>query len=227
MADNLDITQGTGTTIGADEISSVKYQRIKMILGADGTNDGDVCTANPMPISDAGGSVTVDGTVTVSATNLDVRDLTSASDSVEVKQATATNLKAEVVGTGTFAVQATVAPSTSGGVAVANFNTGDGFTALTNSAQAIKAAAGQLYGFDIYNPNVTAVYVMFYNVAAASVTVGTTGALKVICIPAGSAITKNMTHGIAFDTAMSIACATTGGGNTAPTTALEASVEYK
>jgi hypothetical protein len=65
MADNLTITQGTGTTIGADEISSVKYQRVKMIVGADGTNDGDVCTGNPMPISDAGGSVTVDGTVAV------------------------------------------------------------------------------------------------------------------------------------------------------------------
>jgi len=35
--------------------------------------------------------------LTMTATNLDVRDLTSASDSVEVKQATAANLKAEVV----------------------------------------------------------------------------------------------------------------------------------
>jgi hypothetical protein len=65
MADNVTITAGTGTTIGADEISSVKYQRVKMIVGADGTNDGDVCTANPMPISDAGGAITVDGTVAV------------------------------------------------------------------------------------------------------------------------------------------------------------------
>jgi hypothetical protein len=37
MADDLTITQGTGTTIAADEISSVKYQRIKLSLGADGT----------------------------------------------------------------------------------------------------------------------------------------------------------------------------------------------
>jgi hypothetical protein len=47
-------------------------------------------------------------TVTVSATNLDIRDLTSASDSVAVLQATASNLNATVVGTGTFAVQAAV-----------------------------------------------------------------------------------------------------------------------
>lgn len=34
--------------------------------------------------------------LTITATNLDIRDLTSASDSVEVKQATASNLKAEI-----------------------------------------------------------------------------------------------------------------------------------
>ncbi len=42
MADNVAITAGSGTTVGADEISSVKYQRVKLIQGADGVNDGDV-----------------------------------------------------------------------------------------------------------------------------------------------------------------------------------------
>jgi hypothetical protein len=51
MADNITVTPGTGASIGADEISSVKYQRIKMILGADGTNDGDVSSANPLPVT--------------------------------------------------------------------------------------------------------------------------------------------------------------------------------
>jgi hypothetical protein len=37
MADNLDITQGTGTTVAADDIGGVKYQRVKLSLGADGT----------------------------------------------------------------------------------------------------------------------------------------------------------------------------------------------
>lgn len=45
---------------------------------------------------------------TVTATNLDIRDLTSVSDSVAVLQATASNLNATVVGTGTFAVQAAI-----------------------------------------------------------------------------------------------------------------------
>lgn len=51
MADNVDITAGSGTVIGADEISGVKYQRIKLIQGADGVNDGDVQRYNGFPVS--------------------------------------------------------------------------------------------------------------------------------------------------------------------------------
>lgn len=50
MADNVDITPGAGATVAADEIASVKYQRMKLTLGADGVNDGDVSSANPMPV---------------------------------------------------------------------------------------------------------------------------------------------------------------------------------
>jgi hypothetical protein len=37
MVDNVAITAGTGTTVAADDISSVYYQRVKLALGADGT----------------------------------------------------------------------------------------------------------------------------------------------------------------------------------------------
>lgn len=37
MADNVAITAGSGTTVAADDISSVYYQRVKMSLGADGS----------------------------------------------------------------------------------------------------------------------------------------------------------------------------------------------
>lgn len=53
MADNVAITAGSGTSIAADDISSVFYQRVKLIHGADGTNAGDVSTANGLPISGA------------------------------------------------------------------------------------------------------------------------------------------------------------------------------
>jgi len=68
MADNFYYDPGTTEakeTGGADDIGGVKYPRVKIIVGADGTNDGDVATGNPMPVSDAGGSLTVDGTVAV------------------------------------------------------------------------------------------------------------------------------------------------------------------
>ena len=37
MADNVAVTAGSGTTIAADDIASVFYQRVKLSLGADGT----------------------------------------------------------------------------------------------------------------------------------------------------------------------------------------------
>jgi hypothetical protein len=37
MADNVAITAGSGTSIAADDISSVWYQRVKLSLGADGS----------------------------------------------------------------------------------------------------------------------------------------------------------------------------------------------
>lgn len=47
----LDSMSG-GDTVAADDISSVKYQRIKLIHGANGVNDGDVSTANGLPVQD-------------------------------------------------------------------------------------------------------------------------------------------------------------------------------
>ncbi|HUU45666.1 MAG TPA: hypothetical protein VM118_08020 [Acidobacteriota bacterium] len=53
--------------IASDDISSVKYQRIKLIHGADGVNDGDVSSANPLPVDGSGVTQPVSGTVTANA----------------------------------------------------------------------------------------------------------------------------------------------------------------
>lgn len=53
MSDNVTIT---GTTIAADDISGVQYQRTKIVWGVDGTAT-DVSAVNPLPIT---GSLTVD-----------------------------------------------------------------------------------------------------------------------------------------------------------------------
>lgn len=87
MADNVAITPGSGATIATDDIGGVNFQRVKLTLGADGVDGGDVASGNPLPvtgpltdtqlratpvpvsgtvtITDGSGPVTVDGTVSV------------------------------------------------------------------------------------------------------------------------------------------------------------------
>ena len=54
MADNVTADPGAGgATLAADDIGGVHYPRTKIVIGADGSADGDVSGANPMPISAA------------------------------------------------------------------------------------------------------------------------------------------------------------------------------
>ncbi len=50
MADGVPIKTGTDATIASDDIAGVHYQRNKLIHGADGVNDGDISTANGLPV---------------------------------------------------------------------------------------------------------------------------------------------------------------------------------
>lgn len=51
MADNIDVTPGSGKTIGADEVGGVLHQRVKVVWGPDGTvNDADTATGKPLPV---------------------------------------------------------------------------------------------------------------------------------------------------------------------------------
>jgi hypothetical protein len=117
-------------------------------------------------------------------------------------------------------------PHSAGGLSTMNASSSDGGTALTSTAQAIKASAGQLYGYYIYNPNATAQFVQFYNTAQASVTVGTTNPLFMLTVPATSAANLMFPMGVAFGTAMSWSATSTAGGNGAPSTALDAVCWY-
>ena len=50
MADNVGYTPGIGATVAADDIGGVLFQRLKLALGGEGINQGDVqgATANPV-----------------------------------------------------------------------------------------------------------------------------------------------------------------------------------
>lgn len=54
MADNIQVSAGTGTTIAADDVGGgVLVQRVKTTWGADGTAN-DTSAANPMPVVQTG-----------------------------------------------------------------------------------------------------------------------------------------------------------------------------
>lgn len=49
-ADNFTANAGSGgSTFASDDISAVQYPRLKVTLGADGVNDGDISLTNPAP----------------------------------------------------------------------------------------------------------------------------------------------------------------------------------
>ena len=82
MADNVPITAGSGTSIAADDIASVWYQRVKVSIGADGSAT-DWSSANPAPIRDdkanrviiiAGSTLTRPANTTAYAANDSVSD---------------------------------------------------------------------------------------------------------------------------------------------------------
>ena len=56
MADNV-VLPGTGVPVASDDIGGNQFQRVKLVHGADGVNDGDVSTDNPYPITLTQGEV--------------------------------------------------------------------------------------------------------------------------------------------------------------------------
>ncbi len=87
MPDNVPVedaafNDGVAFPVAADEIGGVKHQRVKVQHGADGSAT-DVSSASPMPVGDAGGSLTVDGTVSVARGTLGY-DAGTATGTVDV-----------------------------------------------------------------------------------------------------------------------------------------------
>lgn len=70
MADNAELNAGSGgITLHTDDLGgtpAVHVQRVKIGVGVDGSF-ADVSDSAPLPVDDAGGSLTVDGTVTADA----------------------------------------------------------------------------------------------------------------------------------------------------------------
>ena len=90
MADNT-ILPGTGDVYAADDISGVKFQRVKLIHGADGVNDGDVSAAGGFPVRSYGGVIssnnsstsTLAGDAVFTGTGDDISHYTSVSITIK------------------------------------------------------------------------------------------------------------------------------------------------
>lgn len=146
MADNIDVTPGAGKTVAADEIAGVLHQRVKLSLGADGVNDGDVSSSNPMPIT---GALTVTDTDnaasgTISTQNLNPNSgVATANSSVEITLGAGQNTIAiQTVGTytGALTLQGTVDGTnwvSFAGTPILNVNTGLWLATITSALQSL------------------------------------------------------------------------------------------
>jgi hypothetical protein len=116
---------------------------------------------------------------------------------------------------------ATVTPSTTGGWSK--------ITALaqTTTKKAVKASAGTFGGYYVYNPNASVAYIQVFDLASASVTVGTTAPDLVFGIPASSAANLEITNGVNMANAITLVCTTTATGSTAPGTGLDITALFK
>lgn len=99
--------------------------------------------------------------------------------------------------------------------------------ALSNTAIAIKASAGWLGKLYCYNPNASAVFIQVYNVAAGSVTVGTTTHAQSYGMPPTQANGFIMpVQGDQYSTAISYAATTAVANGTAPGSAVTCTVSF-
>lgn len=100
-------------------------------------------------------------------------------------------------------------------------------TALSTTVQAVKTSSGRLYGWHVYNPNSVDAFVLVYDLASGSVTVGSTAATWTLVVPALSVLDDpGLPVPIEFNTALTVA-ATKTDGSSALTTGLLTDLFYR
>jgi hypothetical protein len=72
----------------------------------------------------------------------------------------------------------------------------------------VKAAPAYVGGWHLYNDSSAVHYVLLYDALATNVTVGTTAAKLTIGVAANSSASLELPKGIAFETALTVACTT-------------------
>lgn len=176
-----------------------------------------------LSVDDGGGALTVDGTVAVSGTVTVDSELPAGAaladntanpttpsvgtfphlfDGSTWDRAPGTSADGALVNLGSNN-DVVVAPRSTGGLSM--FRSID----IDETEEEVKASAGNVYGWYIFNASASTRYVKFYNATAANVTVGTTTPVLTLPVPAGGAANVFSSIGISFGTAITVA-ATTG-----------------
>ena len=131
MADNINVTPGSGATVAADDVGGVLFQKIKLDAGGDGATVPLVAGQTTMsasipvaiasnqtaiPVSDGGSTITVDGTIasTQSGTwnvNNITGTVTLPSGAASESTLSSLNGKVTACNTGAVVISSSVLPS--------------------------------------------------------------------------------------------------------------------
>jgi len=189
---------------------SATFPSAQAVTVSSGTLTAVTAISNPLPagtnvighvIADSGSTTAVTGNVTVvqpTGTNLHV--VLDTTSTTAVTQATAANLNATVVGTGTFAVQNTPVVPTSGGASIYH-----AVSAGSTNAVNLKASAGQVYGWSIFNNAGYPVYIKLFNNTNTPPVPGTDTVVKTIGCQAGVSVEGSIEAGLPFSVGIGIA----------------------
>ena len=187
----FDEAAGTALTENDAAAARVDSKRAQVLVIEDETTRGRRATVT------AGNALKVDG----SAATQPVSGTVTANAGTGTLAVSLASLPALATGTNTVG-NVGLAPRTSGGLTISRT-----LSAASTNATSVKASAGQLYGWYLYNANAAVRYLKFYNKASAP-TVGSDTPVMTIPIPAGAAANVEFSQGIAFGTGLAFALTT-------------------
>lgn len=178
----------------------------------------------PIPLTNAGAAVKVDGSATTQPVSVAGTVGTNMAQfggtAVTVGAHTSANCIPVVIASDQATVKTSVSPTTSGGCSTYSGSVGATLTA-------VKGSAGQMYGAVIGNSGSSAAYVQIFDAATVgAVTLGTTAPKLSFFIPAGGGLTRDFSNGVVFSSGIIFACTTTRAGSTAPTNTVDVNYDY-
>ena len=209
----VDVTRVQGTVTVDSELTTADLDTgagtdtravVGLVLAASG---GGVLAgaANPVPISDNSGSLTVDGTVAATQSGTWTVQPGNTANTTAWKVDASSVAVPVTDNSGSLTVDGSVTailtPQTSGGYSNNSIN-----AAASNNATSVKGSAGQVFGVNVYNNAAYPIYVKLYNKATAPAP-GTDNALltRRIGVQAGTQRDLTFAAGLPHSTGIGLA----------------------